>query len=869
MSFIKYGSVQTLAIATNSGDSFNKSAAYSNSSSAFLDGQSKIDIRAKLQLLANEYDISADPKDYIFEAIRGNTVNVANENKDGFHKFELLRYDHRLGKQVYRTYENKPHQVNHRAENPKNARGFIVDAHYNDSANPLDTCPNCGNKTASKEARDAETGIHCIKCGEVVKDEFIELLIAIDAKKDPSFANGVLKGVLKHGSMGCSCLRTRCNVCNNVAYTRSEFCKHISQNKGKIYDETEPGFNPIAFIILDPNSKEVSLAAGFRSATKPKKTAKSFEWCEGVVFDEYSRVHDPADPKAEQYEILKLSNKIAQLEDDNKLINESEILILQARLAQLEKDVRDKMASISKTAQKDSDVNIEISEPETGPESVNIESEDPLEEINDDAIPIDELNQQNMGLAPAGPGKQLTPADMGIMPQTPGAPAAPAAQPPRLGSNQETGEHPMLRFANSYKHLQAEITDAGNVRVFDGEGTLFVVKPSNKTASTDSNEFAKNILTMIAENGIGGTITRTKAIVGPRLAQVLDYYVDDMLDSDRKQTNSILDENASDMQEARTQDQKTETATGTGEESDKTEQHDTKNYTDSSTLTDRDTDVEDEQHDRDPNSLSSVEMHDEDTREDRKDFNMNQSAVDDITVDHKDKVAGKKCDKCGEDECKCDEKTASLDIRKHASRLERLYQNRLQKKMADIENEKKEFINSFKDRFARAMKIVSRRQALNLEFSPLKTAMADALLTPRNIGNGEDYIPMDERLASILVEASFNDPIIENIDKPVWETHIDGILNRAAEVMNMNDEALMQIEADLKNMQTMLVPVEGQSTGASRTAEIDPDFRRTLKSGNLQLETGETNTQRHERRNAIKEAVGTTKVASSRTGFGL
>jgi hypothetical protein len=318
--FQKTASVDTLAVASFENDSLTKTAAYEeDGGSAYLSGSKPINISDALKIVASEYDISPNPEDYIFEAIRGNTTNKPNDNHDAFHKDELLRFDHRLGKQVYRTYELKPHQINHRAENPKNARGFILDVHYNDTSDPLSDCPNCGNKTASKEGRDVNTGLHCNRCGHLVKDEFVELLVAIDTKKDPTFADGVRRGVLKNGSMGCSCLCTRCNICNNVAYSRSEFCKHIAKSKGKEFDDSEPEFKPIAFVI-DSKGK---------TAAKPRKVAKSFEWCEGVIYDEFSRVHDPADPQSEQYEVLKLNAQLLELSNGDNLKHESEILTLQ------------------------------------------------------------------------------------------------------------------------------------------------------------------------------------------------------------------------------------------------------------------------------------------------------------------------------------------------------------------------------------------------------------------------------------------------------------------------------------------------------------------------------------------------------------
>jgi len=917
--FRKNASVVTLAVATNDGSSFQKSAAYKeDASSAYLSGARTIDIKAALGIVAKEYDISSDPGDYIFEAIRGNTTNVPNENSDGFHKQELLRFDHRLGKQVYRTYELKPHHVNHRSADPKNARGFIVDTHYNDSRPPLDICPNeeCGAKTADQGSRDPETGIHCIKCGAVVKDEFVELLVAVDRKKDPTFAQGVMTGILKNGSMGCSCLRTRCNVCSNVAYTRSEFCAHI-RNKGKEYDESEPGFNPIAFVIRHKG----------KTANKPRKVARSFEWCEGVIFDEYSRVHDPADPKAEQYEILRLSSKVAELESGDKLRNESEILMLQTRLSELEKKVSEKI--MAKTAQvtppaapaappgmppvpedaappspegamppspdgtmppspvsleEDGKGGVVINIDTKAPGSVDIQSGEPVEEVP--GVPLEEMTPESEGATPAGPGEVLTPEAMGIMPGAPGAtaPGAPAV-PPRRGASvvensvldaifQDLGGPSMLRFANSYKHIKAEITSAKNIRIFDDEGTLFVVKPDrvtadSKAASKTGSDLAKTVLTMVAEYGIGGTIKRTNAIVGPRLAQVLEYAVDDMKNEERGKTDSVLDEVETDTEDKR--DGVEHSVTEGGSDTDHKEEYDTKGLKDD-VLTDRDTDVEDEEHNVDSaDSLlkgggGAVKHPDSDTRQKRKDWTLNQSAIDDVGLDHKEKAAAKvakgKCEECDSDPCECksDKSAGKYEAKRHAARIEAIYRARLDKKVAEIEQDKETFKKNLQDRWAKAMKLIARRQALNLEYSPLKTAVGIALCNSCPLDADHDYEPMDQKTAVTLIEAAFNDSIIEGTDKPAWEANIDALIDRAASIMGMSDEALMQVEADLKNIRAASIPLDDMLV---RPPMSDDDLRVAARNGNLQLNpsNAETAHSKDTKRSAIRQAVGTTKVA--------
>ena len=156
------------------------------------------------------------------------------------------------------------------------------------------------------------------------------------------------------------------------------------------------------------------------------------------------------------------------------------------------------------------------------------------------------------------------------------------------------------------------------------------------------------------------------------------------------------------------------------------------------------------------------------------------------------------------------------------------------------------------------MKIVARRQALNLEYSPIKTAMGIALCSDRSLGDGYDYQPMDQRTAVHLIEAAFNEPLIEGADKAAWETFIDGLISRTASVMNMNDEALMHVEADLKNICAAPVQVDEEPTYGNG----DDGLRNAARGGNLQLNPGNFEpAARNDMRSSIRQAVGSTKVS--------
>lgn len=300
MTFKKYAKMPLLRVASGTFDSasnrvaFTKSAGESNS--LYSKADNKLNIREMLAMVANEYDLSEDPAHYIFEAARAVTADVPNENGDAFPKSELMRFDHRLGKNVYQTFILKPHHINHRADNPKTARGVVLDASYNSETPALETCPACNTKTAERSARDEATGLSCKKCGEVVKDEFVELLIAIDTKKDATFAEGVKTGALDSLSMGCEAGYTDCSICDNRARSASQFCAHIKNGK----------------------KQKHKTASGMKM---------SFEKCGDVVFTEISRVDQPADPTAMQREVF-----VGAL----PLQAETEMLIMSARLAKVE-----------------------------------------------------------------------------------------------------------------------------------------------------------------------------------------------------------------------------------------------------------------------------------------------------------------------------------------------------------------------------------------------------------------------------------------------------------------------------------------------------------------------------------------------------
>jgi hypothetical protein len=235
-----------------------RTAGLEKTASYFLQHAGKIDVESALRDIAGEYAISNDPRDFLYIPVRANSVGVPNENGDAFSRKESLRFDHRVGRRVYQTYLLKPHHVNHRADNPRMARGFIMDAHYNDQ-NPM--------PPEWRECYEASTGM------SQPRDEFVEALLAVDMKKDPYLARGLKSGVIKAFSMGCECEQTQCSLpwCGKIAKNRLEFCPHIRYGNKMQWFE-------------DPK--------------QPGRKVQAFEWCEGVLYSELSAVDQPADPRA-------------------------------------------------------------------------------------------------------------------------------------------------------------------------------------------------------------------------------------------------------------------------------------------------------------------------------------------------------------------------------------------------------------------------------------------------------------------------------------------------------------------------------------------------------------------------------------------
>ena len=267
--FTKHARIESLGFR-----SLSDKASFSRVASIFLEDNSTINIEAALDSVADVYKISRDPRDYLFVPARANSADRPNNNLDGWELEELQRYDPMIRKAVYKTYDLKPHFVNHNATALNLSRGVILDSHLN-TQNPADEI--------TKQAIFDASG------KEVENDVFVELLIAVDTTKDPSLAAAYQNGSVDAFSMGCDVMATECSSCGNVATSDFDLCTHIRNKYARQPVECLDGKKRIAW-----------------------------EKCMGTVFQEISAVDDPADETALVQEGLL---KAASTQDLQEIVN--------------------------------------------------------------------------------------------------------------------------------------------------------------------------------------------------------------------------------------------------------------------------------------------------------------------------------------------------------------------------------------------------------------------------------------------------------------------------------------------------------------------------------------------------------------------
>lgn len=592
------------------------------------------------------------------------------------------------------------------SDNPKTARGFILDSSYN-SVDP--------------------------------DDQFVECLIAIDAKKDPTFAEGIRTGAIDSFSMGCVAEYTICSVCGNRATNRWQFCRDIAGHKMK-------------------------MVAG----------KLAYEKCGGVCFEELSAVDQPADPRAIMQEILAIQ---ARLDDNKDLQAESEILTLKSRLAKLEAGLKQheerEMADTTdrKTAQ--------MAPPPSAPPPASPPAPAPAP-----VVARDEEDEQEMIPFAGQDELENYKQEEEAQEQVP-------STDDEIGLMNATARKLNPRFVDRYSSLVVLATRAGNFKLRDQRTgkDLFAIRPPVKIANRKkATQFCEVVLCHVAHFGLRAAMERLHAIPYPKTAQVLDEAEDNL--TDKYESQQPAGDDADDnLEEPR----------GKGS-TDSTADHDTDREDGwsagpSSSIDDRETNAEDADK-VGPTALGSTDSPDSDKREDPDEYNVGDGdgTLTDEIHDHDGRVgrviAFYQRKIAAQDKAFAD-KMAALE-----TRADKLADQKAKQMLA---------------KFERCLRIASERQRVNREVSPIKIAMAEALLQPFDINDQERFAGIETDLTGLLVERGMQDGIRE---------HLASLLVRAKELYAMDDRVLADSEKDLKHAMTTPVTA-GPDSRSHRSSEVE------------------------------------------------
>jgi len=209
MPFYKTAQTPIVSVYESSGK-FSKRAAQNDEMTQQEDDAVKtaLNILSKdvLKAVSKVYNLSDNINDYIFPVPRAVTADEPNNNGDNFRHDELTRFSANHRCLVFQTFRNDPLHIEHAADDPKSARGYIPDAHY-------------------VTAKD--------------NDKHVLTVVAMDASKDPPLAEGLLSGEVDKFSMGCICDQVRCSYskcASPIANSDRDLCDHLKWYKMSTID---------------------------------------------------------------------------------------------------------------------------------------------------------------------------------------------------------------------------------------------------------------------------------------------------------------------------------------------------------------------------------------------------------------------------------------------------------------------------------------------------------------------------------------------------------------------------------------------------------------------------------------------------------
>jgi len=244
---------------------------YSNAELLSIDYlKTKNDTRKYASKIAKVKGFDYNPEEgFLYVNLRA-ISSRCNGNGDGFPPFELEAH--------WETYRGCPNFIEHENQNFRKARGVVVDAIFHPDDAPKELLAEMESSFNSKQqynpviwTPDSHLKSYAsYEDKDIVnykKDNWIELLVEIDAVNFPKYAKALIDGVVDRFSMGCDVQYSICSVCGNVAKTEFDYCDHINNYKNQWIE-------------------------------KEGKKILAFEDNREIAFFEISAVRDPADPSA-------------------------------------------------------------------------------------------------------------------------------------------------------------------------------------------------------------------------------------------------------------------------------------------------------------------------------------------------------------------------------------------------------------------------------------------------------------------------------------------------------------------------------------------------------------------------------------------
>ena len=156
-----------------------------------------------LPAAAETYQISSDIRDYIIVDIPSVTIDIPNRNLQAFPYEEVSFFDSMQGSLVYQTFNGRPTHIDHKNQNPLEAKGVHFDS-----------------------------TLQYVPAYNVWK---IRTLAGFDRTKDAKLVADILSGRRNGYSMGALVQNFVCSNCGEVEVIKKP-CRCMAMGKGSVID---------------------------------------------------------------------------------------------------------------------------------------------------------------------------------------------------------------------------------------------------------------------------------------------------------------------------------------------------------------------------------------------------------------------------------------------------------------------------------------------------------------------------------------------------------------------------------------------------------------------------------------------------------